>query len=117
MEKHTILVIEDDPSIRDILKLALEFEGYGVALASNGKEGLLYLETMPLPNMILLDLMMPIMNGWEFMEIFKEQDKFKHIPVLIVSAFSEKAKTIEATAFIPKPVELETLINSIREYI
>ena len=112
-----ILVIEDDPNIREVMTMALEFEGFKVISSGNGKEGLEALQSGPLPNLILLDLMMPVMNGWEFMESFKKLEEYNKIPVLVVSAYSEKAKSVECTAFVPKPVDLETLLGFVRRYI
>jgi CheY-like chemotaxis protein len=63
---RNILLIEDESDIRTILKDALEWEGYRVYTASNGREGMEILLGMPAPSLILLDLMMPVMNGWEF---------------------------------------------------
>ncbi len=58
-----ILVVEDDAGIREALRMILELEGYNIREASNGKEGLEVLKSMPRPCLILLDLMMPIMDG------------------------------------------------------
>jgi two-component system chemotaxis response regulator CheY len=117
MSKQRILIIEDDPNIREVMIMALQFEGFEVYSASNGKEGLEALESGPRPNLILLDLMMPVMSGWEFIDNFKQLENFKNIPVVIVSAFFEKAKTVECTAFVPKPVDLETLLEHVRRHI
>lgn len=113
MSKKCVLVIEDDANIRDVLKLALNFEGYDVVTAKNGKEGLDALETSIKPGLILLDLMMPVMNGWEFVDHLKEEHKFEDIPIVVVSAYSERAKAIECTDFVVKPLELETLLTSV----
>lgn len=111
--KNKILVIEDDYNIREVLRLALEFEGYEVVTAQNGKEGLEILENRSPPGLILLDLMMPIMNGWEFVNELKIRNIFNKIPIVVISAFSERAKTIDCTEFVLKPLDLETLLNSV----
>jgi CheY-like chemotaxis protein len=114
MPNKRILIVEDDANIRDVLKLALEFEGYEVVSAKNGKEGLdLLLPTDP--GLILLDLMMPIMNGWEFVERLKEKNLFSKYPVVVVSAYSERAKVIDCKDFVLKPLELEDLLKSVKE--
>jgi CheY-like chemotaxis protein len=115
METKTILVIEDDANIRDVLKLALNFEGYEVLSAKNGKEGLEVLENNSAPGLILLDLMMPIMNGWEFVEALKNRNIFNKIPIVVVSAYSERAKVIDCTDFVVKPLELEVLLNAVNK--
>lgn len=116
MSEKRVLVIEDDANIRDVLKLALNFEGYEVMTAKNGKEGLDALENNTRPGLILLDLMMPIMNGWEFVEALKERKQYSNIPVVVVSAYSERAKVIDCTDFVTKPLELETLLNSVKKH-
>lgn len=114
MSIKKILIVEDDANIRDVLKLALEFEGYEVVSAKNGKEGLdLLLPTDP--GLILLDLMMPVMNGWEFVEQLKQKNLFAKYPVIVVSAYSERAKAIDCKDFVLKPLELEHLLNSVKE--
>lgn len=117
MKCKNILVIEDDPSIREALKITLEVEGYEVTLASNGKEGLELVKKMPRPCLILLDLMMPIMNGFEFLN-FREKDVFiAPIPVVIVSAFSDQKNKMENTqGFIKKPVRLDHLLDLVQQY-
>jgi CheY-like chemotaxis protein len=116
MAEKCILIVEDDANIREVLKLALDFEGYRVFTATNGKEAFEALAKIPRPGLILLDLMMPIMNGWEFVEN-KNKDAFlKDIPVVVISAYSERAKTIECTDFVQKPLELEILLKSVRNH-
>lgn len=114
MSKKKIIVIEDDPNIREVLKLALDFEGYEVVTAQNGKEGLETLDKHPNIGLILLDLMMPIMNGWEFVDELKNKKKFDNVPIIVVSAYSERAKSIDCTDFVLKPLELQTLLESVK---
>lgn len=116
MSLKQILVIEDDANIRDVLQLALNFEGYKVVTAKNGKEGLEILSKMSHPGLILLDLMMPVMNGWEFVDAFKKIKEFANIPIVVVSAYSEKARAIECNDFVLKPLELETLLSSVKKH-
>jgi CheY-like chemotaxis protein len=117
MNKKNILVIEDDSSILEILKMALEFEGYEVTTAKNGQEGLTRLAQIVKPDLILLDLMMPIMNGWEFREAIRKMPEFDQIPIVVCSAFMEKAKNIECAAFVHKPIELDDLLKTVKENI
>lgn len=114
MTKKRILVVEDDANIRDVLKLALEFEGYEVTSAKNGKEGLDLLSKIN-PGLILLDLMMPVMNGWEFVEHLKNENLYQKYPVIVVSAYSERAKAIDCKDFVLKPLELEDLLESVKK--
>lgn len=115
MKKKEILLVEDDESIQDIIMLALEFEGYIVVCANNGKEALDLLPGLN-PGLILLDLMMPVMNGWEFMEEFKKRGLSQDIPVVVISAYSERAVTIECTEFVQKPLELDTLLGAVKRH-
>jgi CheY-like chemotaxis protein len=114
--RPVILLIDDEESIRQVLSLALEFEGYEVFSASNGQEAIEMLSRIPRPSLILLDLMMPVMNGWGFMEALLKRPQFTGIPVVIVSAFSEKAEGLKTVALLQKPVELEKLFALARRY-
>ncbi len=112
----SILIVEDEESIRETLKLALEFEGYVVFTAVNGKEGLNVLPKLPRPCLILLDLMMPVMDGWEFVSALQKDKVLATIPVVVVTAFSNKAKTIHAKEILKKPIDLETLFKVAKQY-
>ena len=114
----TILIIEDDDLIRDTLKATLEFEGFTVATAENGQRALELLSSLNRPCLILLDLMMPIMNGWEFLEYRKENDVFLTIPVAIVSAATDSAiqKAHGYQAIIKKPIDLDIMLAWVRKY-
>lgn len=111
-----ILVIEDDPGIRETFKFALTLEGYNVLTAGNGKEGLDLLPTIPKPGLILLDLMMPVMNGWEFLEEIKKDSSLSSIPIVVVTAFADKSKTIQVQEVINKPVTLDTLYKVVKHW-
>ena len=111
-----LLIVEDDPGIRETLKFALELEGHTVFTASDGKEGLEILATIPKPCLILLDLMMPVMNGWEFAEVIEKDEILSSIPVVVLTAFADKAKTIRAQGVIIKPVDLDLLSKTINHW-
>jgi CheY-like chemotaxis protein len=111
-----VLIVEDDRDIRESLQEILEFEGYEVLTATNGKEGVEALSRMPRPCLILLDLMMPVMNGWQFLEAQKSNHCLATIPVVVVSAVSERDKAAGAAAFIKKPVDLESLLKTVEKY-
>ena len=111
-----ILLIEDDVDIRTILKDALELEGYRVCTASNGKEGIEMLPAIPVPGLILLDLMMPVMNGWEFAEALETYHAYAEIPIVILSAFSDPEKQIRAIGSIKKPLDWDVLFALVRKH-
>ena len=116
MKCSSVLIVEDERDIRETLKQVLELEGYNAITASNGKEAIEMLATIPRPCLILLDLMMPVMDGWQFLEAQREDIILATIPVVIVSAAGEKAKSAGASAFIKKPVELDCLLSLVKQY-
>lgn len=87
--ENTILLIEDDPNLRQSVQAVLEVEGYQVVTAEHGREGLQQLERNGRPCLILLDLMMPVMNGWEFLETLQERLPALLPPVVVVSAATQ----------------------------
>lgn len=111
-----VLVVEDEKGIRDTIQFALEFEGYEVFAAGNGQEALHALQRIPKPGLILLDLMMPVMDGWGFIEEVKKQEAFAAIPVVAVSACSDQAKSIRVREVISKPVDLDALCLTVRKW-
>jgi CheY-like chemotaxis protein len=115
---HSILLVEDDDFIRQEISEALEDEGYRVATAAHGKEALAILAEGARPSVVLLDLMMPVMNGWEFLKAFKKEDKFSGIPVVILSAFADRATIIggDAISVLRKPINLNALLNVLDEH-
>jgi CheY-like chemotaxis protein len=96
-----VLVVEDEDVIRETFGLALELEGYKVFTAANGKEALDLLSKIPAPCLILLDLMMPVMNGWEFIEAVQKDASLSTIPVVVVTAYGDQAKKIQAAGLLP----------------
>jgi CheY-like chemotaxis protein len=111
-----VLVLEDNEAIRDAMRLAIEFQGHKAYMASNGLEGLDILENRPKPCLILLDLMMPVMNGWEFSERIGEKEHFSAIPVVVVTAYAERLGKVRASEVIKKPFDLQTLLRIIQQY-
>lgn len=119
MSCDSILLVEDDASIREMLKLMLELEGYTVSTAENGAEGLTELKKLvqkERPCLILLDLMMPVMNGWQFLEVVGQDKMLAAIPVVIVTAFSNKSKTVQSSGVIKKPIEIDALYSMVHRY-
>ncbi len=112
----TILLIDDDTAIRDSFRLVLEVVGYTVYTAENGRDGLDVLAKMPMPNLIFLDLMMPVMDGWSFVNELGKHEIYNQIPVVVVSAFFNKLKPIRAVEFVEKPVEIERLYQVAARY-
>jgi len=110
-----ILIVEDDPDVRDTLREVLESEGLSVMTATNGKEALERLASSPRPCMILLDLLMPVMNGLEVLDALRLDPRLATIPVIIVSAHDHLAGQAKgATGFLKKPVDLDVLVETVQ---
>jgi CheY-like chemotaxis protein len=109
-----ILVIEDERDIRESLKEALEYAGFRVETVANGSEGLAVLHTKRHPCLILLDLMMPVMNGWSFSKAVAESPDLATIPLVVLSAFP--ADGVRGNGFIPKPLDLDVVIEVAERY-
>jgi two-component system OmpR family response regulator len=115
----SILVIEDEDDIRETLCDFFVEEGFTVAQAMNGKEALKWLDLpQSKADLILLDLMMPIMNGKEFLALREKNKNLRKIPVIIMSADNqtqEKAHALDVDLFIKKPIEIEKLISLVKQ--
>jgi CheY-like chemotaxis protein len=114
-----ILVVEDDTSIRELLVELLESEGYVVSSAVNGLEGLKILHNSGNPDLILIDLMMPVMDGYSFRTEQLKNPEWSKIPTVVMSAEAnakEKMKNFNITAFLSKPVELETILKTVARF-
>ena len=109
-----ILVVEDDPITCGAVKMVLEWEGYHVDCAVNGQEALNRLrQSEEKPDLILLDVMMPILNGYQFREEQKRDPSIDSIPVVVVSAVAI-ASSLDASGHIHKPFKPEELLEAIR---
>jgi CheY-like chemotaxis protein len=113
-----ILVVEDDDDIRTTLEDILADEGYPTETAANGQEALDRLARLDRPPcLILLDLMMPVMSGREFLSVLRADDLLAPIPVVVVSAWPSEARATRGVqGFIRKPVDLSMLFDVIRRY-
>jgi DNA-binding response OmpR family regulator len=103
-----VLIIEDDRETRDALSVFLELEGYDVSCAPDGAQGLDEARRSH-PDVILLDLMMPIMDGWGFRARQKLDPTIAAIPVVVVSALGRR-DDIDAAEFVPKPCDLDEVL-------
>jgi two-component system, chemotaxis family, chemotaxis protein CheY len=113
----TVLVVDDDPDILEALSEILEAEGFEIRRARNGKEALERLEP-DAPQLILLDLMMPVMDGWEFAQRMRQRPpEIARIPIIVLSAdrnVGSKAADLGAVGHLAKPFELNDLLELVR---
>lgn len=109
-----VLVVDDESDIREAVSELLEDEGYEVVSARDGAEALRKAHEFH-PSLVLLDLMMPGMNGWEFRARQKDDPELSRIPVIILSALGRTAG-IDAAAFLQKPFELDELLSAVRRH-
>jgi CheY-like chemotaxis protein len=113
----TILIVEDDIDTREMLGRFLELEGYRVETAENGKLALERLGSGVDACVILLDLMMPVMDGWQFRQEQTRNAELADIPVIVVSAAGrERIQKIDADAYLSKPVDLEELLGCVTQF-
>jgi len=109
-----ILVVEDDPITSGAVKMVLEWEGYRVDCAVNGREALDHLrQSEEKPDLILLDMLMPVLDGQQFREEQKRDPVINSIPVVVVSA-ADTASSLDACGYIHKPFLPEELLETIR---
>jgi CheY-like chemotaxis protein len=110
-----VLIVEDDDLTREMLTTILQAEGYVTDSVANGREALTHLSAQAAPDLILLDLLMPIMNGWEFRAAQAADPRLASIPVVVVSATeqatTEMAPPLQPTAHLRKPITVEELLD------
>ena len=113
----SVLVIDDDSAIRLMMREVLEIYGYKVVTAADGAEGISKLSSMDeSPCVILLDLMMPGMNGWGFLDFQRNNPQFAQVPVVICSAYEASARSIKPQQILVKPVQLNSLIGAVKAF-
>lgn len=107
-----VLVVEDDREQREALCAMLDLEGFGHAEAANGREALDYLNESRAPCLVLLDLEMPVMNGWEFRANQLMDERLSRIPVVVVTADGGSGKRLPGVeGFLLKPMKFEKLVT------
>ncbi len=117
MGNKSVLIVEDDQEIRSLLKEAIELEGFEAHVAANGKEALGILSNSVTPSLILLDLMMPVMNGWQFLEVKNNDSNICNIPVVVITAATDsKAGEVKSQGIMKKPIDLDVLVGWIKKY-
>lgn len=114
----TIVVVDDDGDLREAVLEALQDEGYLTIGYSNGREALDGLRSGQHPDLILLDLMMPTMNGWQFRAEQTQDEHLAGIPVIVMTASRQfDPASIDASEYVQKPLSLETLLETVKRHL
>ena len=113
-----VLIVEDDPALREVYGEVLGGEGFGIRLAADGRQALALLDAEPEPPCaIVLDLRMPGMNGWEFADRLRDTARWQDVPIVVVAAHylvADEAGRIGAASWLQKPVTLDRLVAAVR---
>jgi two-component system cell cycle sensor histidine kinase/response regulator CckA len=112
----TILIVEDEIDIATVVEMVLNIEGYQAYVAENGKQAIELLEKIPKPDLVISDLMMPVLDGYDFINSFKASPVYRDVPVIVVSAgpFDEtRLPPGSWSFFIRKPFSLESLYSQV----
>lgn len=121
MSKKTILIVEDEENLVELLKFRLESNGYNVDFALDGKAGLEKIRILK-PDLVILDIMIPKMHGYEVLRLAKASGETKEIPILVLTARSQqrdrsKALMSGADAYIAKPFEPAELLDEVKKLV
>jgi len=118
LEADVVLVVDDDPALAEGLSELLEEEGYIVATARDGRDALEQLHAGLRPSVILLDLMMPRMDGWDFRHEQMKDAELRDIPTIVISAAGFSATSVKAQLgnieFVSKPLDAQTLLDAVK---
>jgi CheY-like chemotaxis protein len=114
---NKILIVDDDEDIREAVRNSLEQQGFYVACASNGHEALQMLRAESAPCLVLLDLLMPVMSGWQFRAIQVADPVLRQFPVVVMTATSSlEDAAIAADGLLRKPIRFDTLVETVRRF-
>ncbi|MDD3593964.1 MAG: response regulator [Candidatus Gastranaerophilales bacterium] len=121
MSRKTVLIADDEADIVETMQFMLEAEGFNTLVAYNGEEALMYAKEN-IPDLILLDVMMPKMNGYKVSRLLKFDSKYKNIPILMLTARSQEEDKLigeetGADEYITKPFEITAVIDKIKQYL
>ena len=117
MSAPTVFIVEDDTDTREMLAKFLELEGFHVAVAANGQQALDSLREGTPASVILLDLMMPVMDGWEFRRHQVQDPQLRTIPTIVVSAAGrDRLAQVSADAYLSKPVDMDELLERVSQF-
>jgi CheY-like chemotaxis protein len=112
---HTILLVEDEEDLRETMREALELNGYSVVAARDGQEALEALDGIEHICLVILDLVMPRMNGWDFFAKLRERSALADVPVLVHSSVPKQAPA-GVTRVLSKPLAFDRLLSAVQEF-
>ena len=115
-----VMIVDDEVDIRSMIRLALELKGYNVVEASDGRDALRQLREGARPGLILLDLMMPGMNGWDFRDQQARDPELAEIPVLVFTGdtrITQKVRELGAAGYVKKPVGFHSLQAVVEKHL
>jgi CheY-like chemotaxis protein len=119
MSSNLILIVDDDPAIIEMIAELLKYEGYNVVTCQGGREAIALARTDP-PALILLDLMMPEMSGWQVIATLRASQQTKALPIVLLSARRDLAATAQELGvadYLEKPFDLDALLSVVRRYV
>ena len=111
-----VLIVDDDPDLLEVTTFVIEGEGLAVETAKHGEEALAVMRAGRLPMLVLLDLMMPVMNGWEFLDEVSKDPELRAVPVVVLTA-GDHTHVPGAMAILIKPMDLGELIRVVERYV
>jgi CheY-like chemotaxis protein len=113
-ERRAIMIIDDDDAIREALEDVLSDEGYEVVGVSDGQQALDYLHAEKRPHAILVDLWMPVMDGWKFLDALLDDPRFSRIPLVVLTAArDQRARDLRVAEVLTKPVQLQQVLGAL----
>jgi len=113
--KHTVLVVEDEEDLREMMREALELNGYAVITAEEGHQALAQISQVEHLCLVLIDLLMPGMNGWDLLQELRRRPELDQVPVVVHSSVSQRAPE-GVTRVLQKPLTFGELLSTVREY-
>jgi CheY-like chemotaxis protein len=111
-----VLIVDDDPDLLEVTSFVIENEGMAVETARNGEEALALLRTGRRPRLVLFDLIMPVMNGWEFLDEVAKDPSLRQIPIVVLTA-SDHVQGTGAVEVLSKPMDLMALLRVVERYV
>jgi CheY-like chemotaxis protein len=117
--RRLVLLVEDEPDMRESLKLLLESEGYRVATALDGKEAIEVMSRAEAPGLIVLDLLLPEMTGWECLAEMRKVERLAQIPVIVISGVAEELipQVPGITEHIRKPIDIDHFLTLLETHL